>query len=111
MDDMAIVYTPDNGAGWSGYHSDGTPRGDSTARIASVRMYQTEGRDMRRGIRLTRAAYGRGLHDPNIYSDFVVLMNFVRRPADCAIGSPLTPTNWAGAQSGEGGTPFFEPDR
>ncbi len=82
MDDMAIVYTPDNGAGWSGYHSDGTPRDDSTARIASVGMYQAEGGDIKLGIRLTRAAYARGLHDPNFYSDFVVLMNLVRRPAD-----------------------------
>jgi len=80
--DLADVFTSPASTGWFDYRSDGTPRGDSTARIASAGMSAMEGDDWERGIRLTRAAYMRGLPDSNFYHDYIVAMTLARRPSD-----------------------------
>jgi hypothetical protein len=80
--DLAYVFAPSTSRGGFDYHSDGTPRGDSTVRIASVGMSAIEGGDWERGIRLTRAAYLRGLPDFNFYHDYIVAMRLARRPSD-----------------------------
>ena len=80
--DLADVFTPPASKGWFDYRSDGTSRGDSTARIASVGLWAMEGGDWERGIRLARAAYMRGLPDSNFYHDYIAVMRLARRPSD-----------------------------
>jgi len=80
--DLAYVFAPSASTGGFDYHSDGTPRGDSTVRIASVGMVAVETADFERGFRLTHAAYLRGLPDMNFYHDYVAEMRLTRRPAD-----------------------------
>ena len=80
--DLAYVFAPSASTGGFDYHSDGTARGDSTVRIASVGVTAIEDRDWERGIRLTQAAYLRGLPDMNFYHDYVAVMRLTRRPAD-----------------------------
>jgi hypothetical protein len=80
--DLAYVFAPSSSTGGFDYHSDGTPRGDSTVRIASVGMVAVETADIERGFRLTHAAYVRGLPDMNFYHDYIAEMRLIRRPAD-----------------------------
>ncbi len=80
--DLADVFTPPASKGWFDYRSEGTPRGDTTARIASVGLWAMEGGDWERGIRLARAAYMRGLPDSNFYHDYIAVMRLARRPSD-----------------------------
>lgn len=80
--DLADVFTPSRSTGWGAYHSDGTPRGDSTVRIAWVGMWDVEGGDWDRGLRLIRAAYARGVPDRDFYHDYIAAMRLARRPAD-----------------------------
>ena len=80
--DLAYVFAPSASTGGFDYHSDGTPRGDSTVRIASAGTSAMEGGDWERGIRLAHTAYTRGLPDPNFYHDYIAAMSLARRPSD-----------------------------
>lgn len=79
---LAYVFAPSASTGGFDYRGDGTPRGDSTVRIASVGMLAVENGDYERGLRLTRAAYVRGLLNLNFYHDYIAEMRLMHRPAD-----------------------------
>lgn|GEM_PF-6070795 len=92
--DSAMVFSPNTSIGWFDYRSDGTTRGDSTVRIASVGMWALEGGDWDRGVRLVRAAFTRGLPDVNFYKDYIAVMLLVRRPADLHAACKTVANRW-----------------
>ncbi len=57
-------------AGWMDYPGDGTPRGDTVRALLNVGMWELEGGDVRRGLRLVRAAFRLGVVDSLAYVDF-----------------------------------------
>lgn len=80
--DLAYVFAPTSSTGGFQYHGDGTPRSDSTVRIASVGMTSVITADFARGYRITHAAFVRGLPDQNFYHDYISEMRLTFRPVD-----------------------------
>lgn len=68
----------DTAYGWIAYRSDGSARSDSARRVAAAGMWDLEGGDRSRGIRLVHAALRLGVADPEFYRDAGELMTAFR---------------------------------
>lgn len=73
-----LRYAFEGGQGWFDYRSDGSPRGDTVSRLLSVGMWNIEGGDVERGLRMVRAAFRLGVADSLAYKDFAEFLPIYR---------------------------------
>jgi tetratricopeptide (TPR) repeat protein len=66
--------------GWYEYPGDGTMRGDSARRFAALGMWDVEGGDRDRGLRLIMAARKAGFADSTFILDAVLAFDMMGRP-------------------------------
>jgi len=74
----------DTAAGWVMYQSGGSARGDTARRLAAAGVWDLEGSDGKRGIRLLQAAFRFGVADSSFYHDAFELFKLLRCPAEAS---------------------------
>jgi hypothetical protein len=83
--------------GWVRYESDGSARSDTARRLAARGMWDLEGGDQQRGLRLVAAAWRLGVADSLFYREMVVLMRIIGCPAEEVTVAVAAHRRWPGS--------------
>ena len=89
--------------GWVSYDYDGTAAGDTTRRLAAAAMWEMEGGDQSRGIRLFQAALDRGVSDSLFYVDAQEVMTLLRCPGEAVELFAESRRRWPGTAWADSG--------
>jgi hypothetical protein len=87
----------DTAPGWFAFRSDGTARSDSARRMAALGLWDLEGGDRERGLRLVHAAQELGVADSLFYVQAGLALSLVRADDEASAVYAESTTKWPNA--------------
>jgi tetratricopeptide (TPR) repeat protein len=84
----------DSAHGFFGYASDGTAQSDSARRLAALGMWDLEGGDRARGLRLVRAARELSVSDSTFYLHAGLALQIMRQTEDALAVYEVATARW-----------------